>query len=203
MARQCTQAVRAGYFLRRQGTVQRTGYCLNLYTCTRTAKVPYTVKTRCLLVTSIAPLIVLRAVPTAMVSAESAGRMVGQGSSTMELVYGSISGMAFGLVSPIASQPFDTLKTKMQAESRFARQGMGTVLSEVMKSNGVAGLYRGIMPIIMSTGVQKSALFSANAGARRACEQSGILALRNLYRSRRSRHQSLSAALRLGRHEQW
>jgi solute carrier family 25 carnitine/acylcarnitine transporter 20/29 len=107
----------------------------------------------------------------------SAGRMVGTGSSTLELVYGSISGMAFGLVSPLASQPFDTLKTKMQAESRYAQQSMDTVVKRVLQAEGATGLYRGIVPIVLSTGVQKSALFSANAGARRACERSGIAAL--------------------------
>ena len=106
-----------------------------------------------------------------------AGRMVGTGSSTMELIMGSLSGLAFGLVSPLASQPFDTLKTKMQAEARYARQGMGAVATHVLKADGAAGLYRGILPIVMSTGLQKSALFSANAGARRACEESGIPAL--------------------------
>ena len=106
-----------------------------------------------------------------------AGRMVGTGSSTMELIMGSLSGLAFGLVSPLASQPFDTLKTKMQAEARYARQGMGAVATRVLRTDGAAGLYRGILPIVMSTGLQKSALFSANAGARRACEESGVPAL--------------------------
>ena len=46
-----------------------------------------------------------------------AGDMVGKGTSTMELLYGSLSGMAFGLVSPIAGQPFDIVKTKMQADA--------------------------------------------------------------------------------------
>ena len=102
------------------------------------------------------------------------GSMIGKGSSIMESVYGSLSGLAFGLVSPLASQPFDTLKTKMQAEARYARQGMGTVATQILKADGAAGLYRGILPIVMSTGVQKSALFSAYAGARRACEESGV-----------------------------
>ena len=105
------------------------------------------------------------------------GSMIGKGSSIMESVYGSLSGLAFGLVSPLASQPFDTLKTKMQAEARYARQGMGAVATQVLRADGAAGLYRGILPIVMSTGVQKSALFSANAGARRACEESGVPAL--------------------------
>ena len=105
------------------------------------------------------------------------GAMVGTGSSIMEIIYGSLSGLAFGLVSPLASQPFDTLKTKMQAEARYAQQGMGAVATRVLRTDGAAGLYRGILPIVMSTGVQKSALFSANAGARRACEESGVPAL--------------------------
>ena len=105
------------------------------------------------------------------------GSMIGKGSSIMESVYGSLSGLAFGLVSPLASQPFDTLKTKMQAEARYARQGMGAVATQVLRADGPAGLYRGILPIVMSTGLQKSALFSANAGARRACEESNVPAL--------------------------
>ena len=110
-------------------------------------------------------------------SDKASGRTVGQGSTMLESLYGSLSGMAFGLVSPLASQPFDTLKTKMQAESRFASQSMGNVARQVVRAEGVAGLFRGIVPIVASTGVQKSALFSANAGARRACETSGIAAL--------------------------
>ena len=110
-------------------------------------------------------------------SDKASGRTVGQGSTMLETLYGSLSGMAFGLVSPLASQPFDTLKTKMQAESRFASQSMGSVARQVVRAEGIAGLFRGIVPIVASTGVQKSALFSANAGARRACETSGIVAL--------------------------
>ena len=110
-------------------------------------------------------------------SDKASGRTVGQGSTMLETLYGSLSGMAFGLVSPLASQPFDTLKTKMQAESRFASQSMGNVARQVVRAEGIAGLFRGIVPNVASTGVQKSALFSANAGARRACETSGIAAL--------------------------
>ena len=105
------------------------------------------------------------------------GQMVGKGSSTAELIYGSLSGMAFGLISPLASQPFDTIKTKMQAQANCAEKGPFSVARDVLKADGVMGLYRGILPIIASTGIQKTALFAANAGARRACEQSGIPAL--------------------------
>jgi len=37
-------------------------------------------------------------------------QMVGKSHPLLEAVYGSLSGMAFGLLSPLASQPFDTIK---------------------------------------------------------------------------------------------
>jgi len=105
------------------------------------------------------------------------GDMVGKGAAKLELLYGSLSGMAFGLISPLASQPFDTLKTKLQAEARYHNQGIMTLAKNIMKTDGPLGFYRGMLPILLSTGVQKTSLFAANAGARRACEQSQIPAL--------------------------
>ena len=93
-----------------------------------------------------------------------AGDMVGKGTSTMELLYGSLSGMAFGLVSPIAGQPFDIVKTKMQADARFLKSSPFSVVKTVVATEGVRGMYRGMLPILASTGVQKTVLFTANAG---------------------------------------
>ena len=76
-------------------------------------------------------------VRTAMQKADGerrAGDMIGKGSSTAELLYGSLSGMAFGLVSPIAGQPFDLIKTKMQADVRFSNSGAISVWPKVMYS---------------------------------------------------------------------
>ena len=97
-----------------------------------------------------------------------AGDMVGKGTSTMELLYGSLSGMAFGLVSPIAGQPFDIVKTKMQADARFLKSSPFSVVKTVVATEGVRGMYRGMLPILASTGVQKTVLFTANAGDQRA-----------------------------------
>ena len=110
----------------------------------------------------------------AAVEERRAGDMVGKGSSTTELLLGSISGMAFGLVSPIAGQPFDVVKTKMQADARFAGQSPMSVVRSIMRTEGLIGMYRGMLPILASTGVQKTVLFTANAGARRSVERSGI-----------------------------
>ena len=56
---------------------------------------------------------------------------VGTASSLLEMLYGSLSGLAFGLISPLASQPFDTMKTKMQADARFAGQSVFAVARNV------------------------------------------------------------------------
>jgi hypothetical protein len=105
------------------------------------------------------------------------GQLVGKGSASLELALATLSGMAFGVISPLASQPFDTIKTKMQAEPRFANKGAMSVTREVMLTEGITGLYRGMVPILISTGLQKSALFAGYAGGRRMCEKSGISAL--------------------------
>jgi solute carrier family 25 carnitine/acylcarnitine transporter 20/29 len=99
---------------------------------------------------------------------------VGQKHPFLEAFYGSLSGLAFGLLSPLASQPFDTLKTKMQAEAQFAKKGPLEVARTLFKVEGARGFYAGMLPILLSTGVQKSALFAGYAGAKRWCEQSQI-----------------------------
>jgi solute carrier family 25 carnitine/acylcarnitine transporter 20/29 len=103
--------------------------------------------------------------------------MVGKGSATTELLYGMLSGMAFGLISPVFAKPFDCIKTKMQGERRFSTGSARSVFSAVVRELGVSGLFRGMLPILASTGVQKTVLFAANSGARRACERSSIRAL--------------------------
>ena len=109
--------------------------------------------------------------------ARRSGQMLGTGSSTTELVYGMLSGMAFGLISPVAAMPFDCVKTKMQAEARFRSGGVASVVRAIIAESGAVGFYRGLLPILASTGVQKTVLFAANSGSRRACENSGIRAL--------------------------
>ena len=107
-------------------------------------------------------------------SSTQSGQMVGKKHPLLEAVYGSLSGMAFGLLSPLASQPFDTIKTKMQAETRYAKASPFLVGRELMQVEGARGFYRGMVPILLSTGAQKSALFAGYAGAKRACDQSQI-----------------------------
>ena len=105
------------------------------------------------------------------------GGLLGSGSATLEFMHGSLSGLAFGAISPLASQPFDTVKTRMQAGRCLPGEGPISVASSVLRTEGIVGLYRGMTPILASTSIQKSALFAAYAGARRMCEDSGLRAL--------------------------
>lgn len=100
--------------------------------------------------------------------------VVGTGSAVLETLMGSLSGLAFGLISPLTSQPFDVMKTKMQAEARFTKHGLRAVAKTVFANEGARGFYRGMVPILLSTGAQKSALFAAYSGSRRWCETSGV-----------------------------
>ena len=66
------------------------------------------------------------------------------------------------------------MKTKMQAEAKYANEGMVNTARAIARTDGLKGFYRGMVPILLSTGVQKSALFAGYAGAKRWCDQSQI-----------------------------
>ena len=62
----------------------------------------------------------------------------------------------------------------MQAQARYSRSPLTFVARDILRTEGLQGFYRGITPIVLSTGLQKSVLFAANAGARRTAEENGI-----------------------------
>eukprot|EP00404_Azadinium_spinosum_P006266 CAMPEP_0180434776 /NCGR_PEP_ID=MMETSP1036_2-20121128/10131_1 /TAXON_ID=632150 /ORGANISM="Azadinium spinosum, Strain 3D9" /LENGTH=256 /DNA_ID=CAMNT_0022440663 /DNA_START=76 /DNA_END=843 /DNA_ORIENTATION=- len=99
--------------------------------------------------------------------------MIGSSSSLVETVWGFASGALFGLISPLAGQPFDTIKTRMQSESQFRGMQPMAVTRHVVATDGILSLYRGLLPMVLGQGMNKSGLFAANAGARRWCEMHG------------------------------
>ena len=112
-----------------------------------------------------------------VLGATKQSHLIGQGSAALEFAHGMLSGLAFGAISPLASQPFDVLKTRLQAGKCLPGQGASSLAFSIVKTEGITGMYRGLLPILLSTSVQKSALFAAYAGARRSCENSGVAAL--------------------------
>lgn len=80
-------------------------------------------------------------------------------------VIGFMSGFAYGCTSVVVGQPFDTIKTKMQATSADltqTRPSMTHVASQLYKSEGIRGLYRGSLPLILGGAVIRSSQFGVN-----------------------------------------
>ena len=59
------------------------------------------------------------------------------------LLDSTVSGAAYGLAAVVVSQPFDTVKTKQQAELQFQRAGALRTATQTLKEGGPAALYSG------------------------------------------------------------
>ncbi|KAF0852157.1 mitochondrial solute carrier family 25 (mitochondrial carnitine/acylcarnitine transporter) member 20/29 [Andalucia godoyi] len=104
-------------------------------------------------------------------------------------IVGFVSGWASGITAVLVGQPLDTIKTKMQASSG-SRVGAGVgdgecgagnrvsgggglkamksptlvqVARETLRSEGVVGLYRGVVPPALGAGLLRSVQFSVYA----------------------------------------
>ena len=60
--------------------------------------------------------------------------------------------------------PFDTVKTKMQAQAGFESQGMLKTFSQTVRKQGVRGLYRGALPPLLGSGMFRSTQFAGETG---------------------------------------
>ena len=60
-----------------------------------------------------------------------------------DLFNSTVSGAAYGLAAVVVSQPFDTVKTKQQAEPRFQRAGALSTAVQTLRSGGPSALYSG------------------------------------------------------------
>ena len=60
-----------------------------------------------------------------------------------------LAGALAGGIGSIAGNPFDVLKTRMMAYEGAENRGVGYFASDVMKTQGIAGFYRGIEANVM------------------------------------------------------
>lgn len=70
------------------------------------------------------------------------------------------AGVLYGLTNVAVGHPFDTIKTKMQAQSGFEQKGMVQAFAKVFKSQGFVGLYRGCIPPFIGSGIYRSSQFA-------------------------------------------
>ena len=69
-------------------------------------------------------------------------------------------GVLYGTTSVAVGHPFDTIKTKMQAQRGFETTNMFRSFVATVKSQGIRGLYRGCLPPLFGSGIYRSAQFA-------------------------------------------
>ena len=65
------------------------------------------------------------------------------------------AGVLFGLTVVAVGHPLDIIKTKMQAQKGFESISMSKAFAEVLRSQGVRGLYRGCVPPLIGSGIYR------------------------------------------------
>ena len=103
------------------------------------------------------------------------GALAGTGSSMEEAVLGFMSGVVFGIVSPVIGHPLDTIKTKMQAETVFQSSTFTQTVKQVWRLQGFKGFYRGFVPPLLGSMAFRGLSFSTYSGTYAACERVKIL----------------------------
>ena len=68
--------------------------------------------------------------------------------------------MLYGTTSVAIGHPFDTVKTKMQAQAGFESHGMIRTFTQTLRNQGLRGLYRGALPPLMGSGIFRSTQFA-------------------------------------------
>ena len=72
-------------------------------------------------------------------------------------------GVLYGTTSVAVGHPFDTVKTKMQAQTGFETRNMLRTFGETVRAQGVRGLYRGCLPPLMGSGIFRSTQFAGTS----------------------------------------
>ncbi len=67
-----------------------------------------------------------------------------------------IAGFAYGMTTVVVGQPLDTIKTRMQAMNTSTAVSTGL---EIFKKEGIAGLYRGGLVLVLGASIIRSAQF--------------------------------------------
>jgi hypothetical protein len=104
-----------------------------------------------------------------MTGAASSSGSVGSGgksvfSSLPPWMDGFLAGYGYGTVSVVVGQPFDTIKTRAQMPA-FFRQTPFQIGSQIFRKEGLFGLYRGGLPLILGGSLIRSAQFGMNTAA--------------------------------------
>ncbi|XP_064605470.1 mitochondrial substrate carrier family protein S-like [Liolophura sinensis] len=73
-------------------------------------------------------------------------------------------GFLYGITNVVVGHPFDTIKTKMQAQAGFEKTSMFQSFVKTVRTQGVIGLYRGCVPPLWGSGIYRSTQFAVFEG---------------------------------------
>lgn len=91
--------------------------------------------------------------------------LVGNGNAASEGMRGMVCGVLFGVTSPIVGHPFDSIKTRMQADLAYARGSAWKTFRLIVQREGFLALYRGLTAPLIGSSIFRSIQFSAYAFA--------------------------------------
>jgi solute carrier family 25 carnitine/acylcarnitine transporter 20/29 len=78
-----------------------------------------------------------------------------------DLFNSTVSGAAYGLAAVVVSQPFDTVKTKQQAEPRFQQAGLVRTALHTIRDGGPVALYSGFVAAAAGSMLFRAVPFAA------------------------------------------
>ena len=90
-------------------------------------------------------------------------RLVHDGTASNEAIKGFVSGVAFGVASPLAAHPIDTIRVRMQALPALARGGSIAALRQTIATGGVRALWNGLLSPLLGSAVFRSLQMSSFA----------------------------------------
>ena len=101
--------------------------------------------------------------------------LVGDGTASAEAWRGIVCGIVYGSSTAIIGHPLDSIKTRMQADAQFAKGSAVRTLIAIYSREGVAGLYRGLLPPLVGSSIFRSVQFSVYAACQAASKDAPFL----------------------------
>eukprot|EP01100_Stratorugosa_tubuloviscum_P014081 TRINITY_DN732_c2_g1_i1.p1 TRINITY_DN732_c2_g1~~TRINITY_DN732_c2_g1_i1.p1 ORF type:complete len:306 (-),score=129.10 TRINITY_DN732_c2_g1_i1:47-964(-) len=80
-------------------------------------------------------------------------------SALKEGFFGLACGLLFGITLPLFGHPFDTIKTKMQAQGSYMKGDLVYVCKQMIKHEGFLSFYKGLMPPLIGSAIFRSLQF--------------------------------------------
>jgi solute carrier family 25 carnitine/acylcarnitine transporter 20/29 len=74
-----------------------------------------------------------------------------------------IAGIAYGMTAALVGHPIDSVKTKMQAQDSYRTGNAFRTMVNVVRNEGVLGLWRGLLPPLIGSSMYRSTQFGVYA----------------------------------------